>query len=313
MIALLLALLLLIVLGVLCASFCAGAETGFLQVNRARIVGLQRQRAKGVEQLAKAVSDMSRTLTTLLIGNNIAAVTVSTASTALAATFLVEYPFGRTMWSTGVALTMIFFGEYWPKLAFASKPVRRSLRIARGYAVMSTLLYPVVFVFQLAMSRLFGAKTSRPPRSAVSRETLRFLVSDRESGARLTPFERQLIGRVLALQTRFAADIMVPRERIDVLAEGSDPDEMIDKARATGHVHMPVIAFDGSVTGVMDVVRGRLEAPFWIAADTRADDIIPLMRRARRAVALVAAEKGGALAGLLTEDDILSALLNGLR
>ena len=78
-------LLLLVLLAAVCAAgFCAGMETGFLSVSRVRLLPLVRQGSKRARRLAKALGNMSRVVTTLLVGNNLAAVTVSTVSAVLA-------------------------------------------------------------------------------------------------------------------------------------------------------------------------------------------------------------------------------------
>ena len=64
----------------LLAAFCAGAETGFLSVSRERILHLSRAGGRKAKVVQLALSDMSRTLTTLLIGNNLAGVVFSSAS-----------------------------------------------------------------------------------------------------------------------------------------------------------------------------------------------------------------------------------------
>ena len=64
------------------AAFCAGVETGFLSVSRVRLLSLVRQSAPRAKRLARILGDMSRVLTTLLVGNNLAAVLFSTATAA---------------------------------------------------------------------------------------------------------------------------------------------------------------------------------------------------------------------------------------
>ena len=76
----------------LLAAFCAGAETGFLSVGRERILHLSRAGGRKAKIVHAALSDMSRTLTTLLIGNNLAGVVFSSASAALAIRALVVPP-----------------------------------------------------------------------------------------------------------------------------------------------------------------------------------------------------------------------------
>ena len=75
----------LMVFSVAVAAFCAGVETGFLSVSRVRLLSLVRQSAPRAKRLARILGDMSRVLTTLLVGNNLASVLFSTAVAALGA------------------------------------------------------------------------------------------------------------------------------------------------------------------------------------------------------------------------------------
>ena len=65
-------------------AFCAGAETAFLSVSRERILHLAREGGRKAKIVQKALSVMPRTMTTLLIGSNLASVAYSSATAALA-------------------------------------------------------------------------------------------------------------------------------------------------------------------------------------------------------------------------------------
>ena len=204
-------LLMSLLLAAVCAAgFCAGAETGFLSVSRVRLLSLVRQRSKRARQLAGALRNMSRVVTTLLVGNNIAAVTVSTVSTVLALRMFASSYLLQTVWTLFVAAVMLFGGEYLPKLLFATRPLRRSLAAVRAYRVLEVVLAPLVGVFTAVTRVVFKVRPMKGGRLGMSRAGLRTLVSDKDGSTRLTPFERTLIARVLDLQALFAADLMHP-------------------------------------------------------------------------------------------------------
>ena len=119
------------------AAFCAGAETGFLSVPRVRLLSLVRQSAPRAKRLARILGDMSRVLTTLLVGNNLAAVLFSTASASLGAQLFANMPLTHSAWSLAAAVLMLFLGEYLPKLIFASRPLRRSLWASGPYRALA--------------------------------------------------------------------------------------------------------------------------------------------------------------------------------
>ena len=161
---------------------------------------------------------MSRVVTTLLVGNNIAAVTVSTVSTALALRMFATSPLLQAAWSLFVAALMLFGGEYLPKLLFATRPLRRSLAAMRLYRALEFVLSPLVGVFTVVTRVVFQVRPAKTGRLGVSRAGLRTLIADKEGSTRLTPFERTLIARVLDLQALSAADLMHP-----AAADGAPP------------------------------------------------------------------------------------------
>ncbi len=204
-------LLLLLLLAAVCAAgFCAGVETGFLSVSRVRLLSLERQGSKRARRLARALRNMSRVVTTLLVGNNIAAVTVSTVSAALALRLFASSPLLQTAWSLFVAALVLFVGEYLPKLLFATRPLRRSLAAMRAYHVLEVVLAPLVGVFTAITRVVFKVRPTKSGHLKMSRAGLRTLVADKDGSTRLTAFERTLIARVLDLQALSAADLMHP-------------------------------------------------------------------------------------------------------
>ena len=264
------------------AAFCAGVETGFLSVSRVRLLSLVRQSAPRAKRLARILGDMSRVLTTLLVGNNLAAVLFSTASASLGAQMFANMPLAHSAWSLAAAVLMLFLGEYLPKLIFASRPLRRSLWASGPYRMLALALALPVAAFSAFVRVAFRVRQPRSLRLGVSRDGLRMLVADRHDATRLTQFERRLIDRVLMLQATFARDLMHAATEKD-LAELKE----YHRPGKVGH--------------------------FCIPAMTHGDDILPLMRRNRSPVAVVCDEATGAELGVVTEEDVLLALTGTLK
>lgn len=229
-------LLFLMLAAVAAAGFCAGVETGFLSLSRVRLLPLVRQGSARARRLAEALRDMSRVVTTLLIGNNIAAVTVSTVSAALALRLFASSPLLQTGWTLFVAVLMLFVGEYVPKLLFATRPLRRSLAAIRLYRPVAVLLFPVVSVFAAVTRVVFKVRPVKGGRLGMSRAGLRTLMSDKNGSTRLTSFERTLIARVLDLQALSAADLMHPLQ-----TEAGEPPALRIPSQTRGDDILPMM------------------------------------------------------------------------
>ena len=108
-------LVLLLVASASLAAFCAGVETGLLSLNRMRVTHMAREGSRAAKTLAAALADMPRTMTALLIGNNLAAVVFSSVSAALAQRTFPGSAFSRTAWSGSAAFTMLYLCAFPPQ------------------------------------------------------------------------------------------------------------------------------------------------------------------------------------------------------
>ncbi len=190
------------------AAFFAGFESGLLNVSQPRLLGLVRQGKRNASRLLAVVEDLSRAMTTLLVGNNLANVVYSTASASLALALFGSTGVAAGLCSLASAVAMVFLGEYLPKLLFTSKPMRRCVAMTGFYRFSAIILWPVVAIFSAVVKAVFTGRAGAPKRLRISRDDLRRMVAEGHMTTRLSGFERVLIERVLALQGRFASDLM---------------------------------------------------------------------------------------------------------
>ena len=181
------------------AAFCAGAETGFLSVSRERVLHLSRAGGKKAKLVQAALSEMSRTLTTLLIGNNLAAVAYSSASAALALEVLGPTRVGNAVWSVASAFVVLYVSEFMPKMLCAARPLHRTLQIARTYRVLSLALRPLVTVL-VRITDLFVPRKEQKYR-VTGRDLMRIL-RDRKDGVCISDIESALIGRIVTCRVK---------------------------------------------------------------------------------------------------------------
>ena len=194
------ALLILAILATLAgAAFCAGAETAFLSVSRERILHLSREGGPKAKKVEAALGDMSRTTTTLLIGNNLASVSYSAATAALTAILCGESLAGRALAGFTAAFLVLYVSEFLPKLLCAARPLRRSLALANAYCIIAWLLAPLTRV-ALFFTGLFIPRHESAYR--LTTEDLVRILQDRKDGVCLSDTESALISRILVLRVK---------------------------------------------------------------------------------------------------------------
>lgn len=191
-------LLLVMLVSLAFAAFCAGAETAFLSVSRERVLHMSRAGGRKAKIVQKALSDMGRTTTTLLIGNNLASVAYSAASAALALR-LCSGSVTRAVWSFAAAFLVLYVSEFLPKLLCAARPLRRSLMLADIYSWMARGLSPLTYIAIKLTNLFISGKDSKY--KLTTKDLIRIL-QDRKDGVCLSDFESALIGRIIVLRVK---------------------------------------------------------------------------------------------------------------
>ena len=210
-------LLVVVLIGALLLSgFCAGSETGYFSLNRGRVLHLVREGSAKAKIVEAALRDRARTLTALLVGNNLGAVTFSSASAALAAHAFpdAEAVVARTVWSLCAACVMLVLGEYLPKLFCSARPLRRMLRLAPCYRVFAYVMRPLTSI-ALFLTGLFEPKKSGTHERKVTPDDLLQILADRKDGVSVTDFESALIARILVLRKK--GETVTPEKLLSAL------------------------------------------------------------------------------------------------
>ena len=120
-----------IVLMILLSAFFSSAETAMTTVNRIRIQALMEQGDKRAIILDKVISNSSKMLSTILIGNNIVNISASSLVTTLTIQVLGNVYVGA---ATGaLTLIILLFGEITPKTLAALHAEKIALSMPKLY------------------------------------------------------------------------------------------------------------------------------------------------------------------------------------
>ena len=182
------------------AAFCAGAETAFLSVGRERILHLAREGGRKARKVQRALANMGRTTTTLLIGNNIATVAYSSATAALSVELFGHSATMRAIWGFAAAFTVLYVSEFMPKLLCAARPLRRSLALSGAYEAMAELLGPLTALAMKFTDLFVGGR--RDEKYSLTAKDLVRILHDRRDGVCLSDFESALVTRIVVLRVK---------------------------------------------------------------------------------------------------------------
>lgn len=315
----------LLVAGHIACAFCAGMETGVVSCSRIRLLHLSRNGNRNAKLLLRYKRNTDSLLGTLLVGSNIASVTVSTVSASLA--YSLWGAAGLGISSAVSTMTLLVIGEFLPKAWFGARPISRSLPFARAMRVVEAVLMPLSRVATRVSSLFIPSRDiSGGTAKIVTREHLRILARSSEAAGEITHLENLMMSRALALRERSAQDIMVPAAKVVSLSPDSTLADVSRLVSQTGHGKFPVIdAPGGKCLGVLHIqdVLARLTGnpgdnimefvrkPFYIRATMPADDILPKLRSHGQRMAIVR-DKAIPMRGIVTIDAILAIIAGNL-
>ena len=203
-----------VVLSLATAAFCAGCETGFLSVRRGRVLHMAREGGARAKIVQAAIADLGRTTTALLVGNNLASVSYSSATSALAPLLFANSAGGRFALSIAAALALLMLGEFLPKLFCAARPLRRTLMLAPFWRMFAKVFVPIGSFVQIIVERLLPRRDTKV---RVTPETVLKILEDRKDGVKLSDFESALIRRIMQLRAR--GEFIVPESVLPALDE----------------------------------------------------------------------------------------------
>jgi CBS domain containing-hemolysin-like protein len=302
--------------------FFSGIETGIISLNRHRLLHIVRSGSHRAKLVEGYLLDNQRLFGTTLVGNNLCNVVVSTLCGSLSAR--VWGPIGQSATSVLLALVILVFCEYFPKVWFTSRPIQRCIRFAPLLRAVETLLYPLSIIAVSLTRMIIPQKKEQGP--FVTREHIQMLAQGSEDGGEISAFERLMIKQVLDLQLKTTEQIMTPISRVVAAAPDDTLATCFDRVRGAGHIRLPVIDPENrACLGILDtfevltgglpnpsgLARDHMRPPFFVNADLHADDVLPLLRRHRQTLAIVRDPASNTVKGLVTQNTILTTLLSG--
>ncbi|WP_435065236.1 hemolysin family protein [Halobaculum sp. EA56] len=310
-----------------CSAFFSSSEIAIFSVERYRVGVLAEGGGEGAV-LEALRSDPHRLLVTILVGNNVVNIAMSSVATAI---LVSAFPAGVAVTVATVLLTVVVlvFGEIVPKSYGVANAESWALRTAPTVRRFQRVAGPVVTAFDLVTRRLSAVVGGEPAIEApyVTRDELAALVRSAERGGEIDAGERDIVESVLRLHEITAGDVMVPRENVVAVDASTSIREAATLAADERVTRLPV--YDGSLDeprGVVDlrdlertlaldesVPIERLATPtLTVPVSEPIDTLLERMQDGRVRMALVVADDAGAVVGLVTMQDVLEEVVGDL-
>jgi CBS domain containing-hemolysin-like protein len=311
-------------LGFALSALFSGMETGLYTINRVRLAVRADRGERSAIRLRSELSDLSRALSVLLIGNNAANYLGSFGLAAL----LAGFEFGE--WTViGLQALMVtpllfIFGETLPKDLFRTHTdhwtywLSPTLTFFRWLFLVSGLL-PIVRFVGYGLQRVMR----HDERSvATGRQRVGQLIREGVGAGVISEAQTTLADRALSMRGRTVRDEMVPWASVVAVPVIADRREREALMRIHNYTRMPVIDREGRVIGMLstmaavfagDTPTRNLVLPVQtFDPSTPVFEALRVMRMERRKMAVVLDEESKRPLGLVTLKDLVEPLTGEL-
>ena len=303
------------------SAFFSGSETALSSFNRIRMRNRAESGDKGAALALKIADDYDKTISTILIGNNIVNMASSSLGTVMAVA-IVGQQWGPTVSTVVMTLLVLIFGEILPKSLAKEHAETIAIQVAGIIDLLRKLFTPLVLFFVLLKKLAFGRKAA-DDQPSVTEDELKTIIDTVEEEGVLDSQETDIIQSVIDFDDITVQEILIPR--VDMLAvDVNEPvDQVIATVLANSYTRIPVYENDiDHIIGMLHtrdlfecMARGTgidvralcRQLPF-VYRTKRINELLAEFRREKQHMAIVTDDYGGTL-GLVTLEDVLEELV----
>ncbi|WP_438268189.1 hemolysin family protein [Halocatena salina] len=307
------------------SAFFSSSEIAMFSLASHRIEALAQEQAAG-RTLQQLKTDPHRLLVTILVGNNLVNIAMSSLATGLLAQH-VSQSVAVTGATIGITALVLLFGESAPKSYAIENTESWALRVSRPLKLAEYLLWPLVITFDF-LTRLVNRVTGGRAAIETSYVTRQEIVDIIETGERegvLDEEERDILQRTLRFNDTIAKEVMTPRLDMTALSKDASVEEGIERCIQSGHARLPV--YDGGLDNIIgvvhirDLVRDRnygasdelelddlIQPVLHVPESKNVDELLGEMRENRMHMVVVI-DEFGTTEGLITMEDAVEEIV----
>ncbi len=310
------------------SGFFSSSEIAMFNLPKHRLDGMIEEGVEGAELVKALKDDPHRLLVTILVGNNIVNIAMSSIATALLGLY-----FGGlvavVLATFGITAIVLLFGESVPKSYAVENTESWAVRISRPLKATEYLLYPLIVLFDYLtrqVNRLTGS-TGAIESPYVTRDEIQEMIESGEREGVLEEDEREMLQRIFRFNNTIVKEVMTPRLDMTAVPKGTSIDEAIETCIQSGHARIPV--YDGSLDNVLGVVTIRelvrdlnygetesgeleladlIQPTLHVPESKNVDELLSEMRENRLHMAIVI-DEFGTTEGLVTMEDLVEEIV----
>lgn len=303
------------------SAFFSSAETAVNSCSRPRLQNMLEKEIKGSDKALKFLDEYDKTITTLLIGNNIVNIAASSIAAILCTKIWGNY--GAAI-STGLlTLLILTFGEIIPKCYAKQNSELLLTRFSGVVYILMVLLTPLSLMFikiNAFALKITGSKDETP---SFTEDELKYIIESSEEEGVLEEAESEMVQSALEFDEKTVLEILTPRVDVVFIDVNDDVDEIKKTISSERFSRIPV--YEDNIDNIIGIlytrdylealtngktpnIRELMQPPYFVYKTRKLSALLADFKRKRIHIALVADEYGGIL-GIATMEDLLEELV----
>lgn len=306
------------------SAFFSGSETAFSTFNRIRMKKLAQDGNKKAQKVLALSEQYDKFISTVLIGNNIVNILLSSLATLLCVKWLAEtnYSSFAAAISTAVStVVVLIFGEISPKTIAKEHADGYAMAVCGLIRLLEIILAPFNFLFGL-WKKLLNKIFHKSEEASITEEELMTIVDEAEEDGGINPDEGKLIRSAIEFNDVTVNEILTPRVDICAIERTATNEEITDTFMSSSFSRLPVYEEDiDHIVGVLhekDFYAARrhtsmpldkvYKKPVYVSEHTKISDLLQTLKSEQCHMAIVVDEFGGTK-GIVTMEDIIEELI----
>lgn len=308
------------------SAYFAALETSITNANKIRLKHRAENGDLKAKRALKLLNEFERSISTILIGNNIVNIAIAIIATTLA-TEMFGNDFGTIALTVAIVTVIILiFGEIIPKSIAKLKAEKFLLAFSASLLALMKLFYPISWPFvklQLGVNKQIRMRNEEP---TVTEEDVKALVDIGEEEGTFLSDEKELLHNAIEFDDILVKEILVPRLDVVAIDISSSIEEVKQLFMKEKYTRIPV--YDGTIDNVVGIISHRdffekyvqdltfeikdiLRKPFFTVTSMKISSLLKEMQKRKIQLAIVLDEYGGT-AGIVTIEDIIEEIVGDI-
>ena len=301
------------------SAYFSATETAFTSLSKVKMKSLANSGNKKAAQVLNICEKYDKLLTTILIGNNIVNIVLTTIATIY---FTFHFPVSGAALSTVIiTIAVLIFGEITPKNLAKEIPESFAMFSLPAIKLLIFIFTPINFIFTLWKKCLFTIFKVKKE-ATVTEEDIITIVSEAENEGEIDSDESEIIKSAITFNDIDVASVLTPRVKVVAIEKNLSKEEIFQTFKNSGFSRIPV--YEENIDHIIGIINQKdfyekvmldtydiesIIVPVkYITSHSIVADVLKILQSEKSHIAIVVDDFGGT-EGIITVEDILEELV----